>query len=100
MIISHMHSDHFDQAAQSIIPKEMPIICQPEDERAIKMFGFSAVHSISQELVCQGADILRVAGKHGSGSVLKEMGIAYRLPVRKGERALCLLGGIRSYLQK
>lgn len=76
VIISHMHSDHFDQAAQSVMPKELPIICQPEDEAAIGNLGFRDVHPINQDLNWQGINIRRVIGKHGSGSVLKEMGIA------------------------
>ena len=31
-IISHLHSDHFDPAAQELLPKDTPLLCQPGDE--------------------------------------------------------------------
>ena len=76
VIVSHLHSDHFDQVAQSVVPKELPIICQPEDEAAIRNLGFRDVHPINQDLHWRGIEIRRVPGKHGSGSVLREMGSA------------------------
>jgi L-ascorbate metabolism protein UlaG (beta-lactamase superfamily) len=74
VIVSHMHSDHFDPAAQSAISKGMPLICQAEDEPEIMKLGFENVHPISQKLLWRGIEIQRVNGKHGSGAVLDEMG--------------------------
>jgi L-ascorbate metabolism protein UlaG (beta-lactamase superfamily) len=74
VMVSHMHSDHFDSAAQSAIPKEMPLICQAEDEPEIRKLGFKNVHPISRKLVWNGIEIQRVIGKHGSGAVLDEIG--------------------------
>ncbi len=76
VIVSHMHSDHFDPAAQSTIPKETPIICQAEDEPKIRKLGFENVRPISRKIHWKGIEIQRVNGKHGSGAVLEEMGIA------------------------
>jgi len=76
VLVSHRHSDHFDPAAQSAIPKEMPLICQAEDESEIRKLGFENIHPISRKLHWKGIDIQRVIGKHGSGAVLDEMGIA------------------------
>jgi L-ascorbate metabolism protein UlaG (beta-lactamase superfamily) len=76
VIVSHMHSDHFDPAAQTAIPKETPLICQAEDEPEIRKLGFENVHPISQNLHWQEIEIQRVIGKHGSGAVLDEMGTA------------------------
>jgi L-ascorbate metabolism protein UlaG (beta-lactamase superfamily) len=28
-LISHLHSDHFDSVAQDLLPKDLPIFCQP-----------------------------------------------------------------------
>ena len=35
IIVSHLHSDHFDPIAQSLVPKHLPLICQPGDEDKI-----------------------------------------------------------------
>lgn len=73
-IISHLHSDHFDPVAQNLLPKEMPILCQPEDETKIKAKGFSNVIPVTDRVTCNGIIITRTHGQHGTGEVLKEMG--------------------------
>lgn len=73
-VISHLHSDHFDPVAQKLLPKEMPIICQPEDKPKIKAMGFSNVLSVSNRLTWNGIMITRTHGQHGTGEVLNEMG--------------------------
>ena len=75
-IISHLHSDHFDTVAQILLPKELPIICQPEDALKIKSKGFSNVISVSNSIIWNGISITRTLCKHGTGEVLKEMGNA------------------------
>ena len=42
-LISHLHSDHFDPAAQELLPKAIPILCQPEDQAEIESMGFRSV---------------------------------------------------------
>ena len=32
VVVSHLHADHFDPVAQSMVPKHLPLICQPGDE--------------------------------------------------------------------
>ncbi len=76
VIVSHLHSDHFDPAAQSVIPRKIPFICQSEDEAEIRKLGFESVHPVSRTLHWKGVTIRRVTGQHGSGAVLNEMGIA------------------------
>jgi L-ascorbate metabolism protein UlaG (beta-lactamase superfamily) len=43
VIVSHLHADHFDPVAQSLVPKHLPLICQPGDEEKICSYGFSDV---------------------------------------------------------
>src|SRR5947208_1302434 len=31
VLVSHMHPDHFDEAAFSVVPRDIPIFCQPGD---------------------------------------------------------------------
>lgn len=76
VIISHLHSDHFDSVAQKILPKEMLIFCQPADASKIRNKGFTNVTPIEDEILWSGITITRVSGQHGSGEVLKEMGNA------------------------
>jgi L-ascorbate metabolism protein UlaG (beta-lactamase superfamily) len=76
VIISHLHSDHFDPAAQELLPKEMPIFCQAGDKEKIAAKGFSNVTPIADSIVWEGITITRVNGQHGSGDVLQDMGNA------------------------
>lgn len=74
VLISHLHSDHFDPAAQELLPKDTPILCQPGDESSIAGKGFRQVTPVVESLAWQGITITRTPGQHGSGDVLAEMG--------------------------
>jgi L-ascorbate metabolism protein UlaG (beta-lactamase superfamily) len=76
VIVSHLHSDHFDPAAQELLPKDTPILCQPPDEQPITYMGFHHVTPIEESLVWHGITITRTPCQHGSGNVLDDMGIA------------------------
>jgi hypothetical protein len=75
-VISHLHSDHFDPVAKTLLPKKLPILCQPENESEIRAAGFSQVMSVHKRLVWSGITITRTLCEHGTGEVLKEMGNA------------------------
>ena len=74
-VISHLHSDHFDPAAQELLPKQTVMICQPENAEAIKKMGFKEVLPVHDRMEWRGIEIIRTAGQHGSGEVLRDMGI-------------------------
>jgi L-ascorbate metabolism protein UlaG (beta-lactamase superfamily) len=76
VVISHLHSDHFDPAAQALIPKDIPILCQPEDAAPIADLGFRQVTPILDSLYWQGINMTRTPCQHGSGAVLDDMGTA------------------------
>ncbi len=40
-LISHLHSDHFDPAAKELLPKTLPILCQPDDQPRSSRWGFA-----------------------------------------------------------
>lgn len=74
VIISHLHLDHFDEAAKSLLPKNIPILCQPEDQKAIVADGFKNVLSVSSSIQLGDISIHRMAGQHGNGSIGELMG--------------------------
>lgn len=75
-LVSHLHSDHFDPAAQDLLPKDTPILCQPGDEERIAAMGFRQVAPVADRLDWRGVAVERVPGQHGSGDVLADMGQA------------------------
>lgn len=75
VLLTHLHLDHWDPAAQQLLPKDIPVLCQPVNVEAIQNLGFTNVQPVADELTWQGIRINRTNGKHGTGEVEKRMGI-------------------------
>lgn len=73
ILLTHTHHDHFDETAIEKLPKDKPIICQPEDEDKLQRLGFLKVYSVTNELYWQGITINRTGGQHGIGEIAKKM---------------------------
>jgi L-ascorbate metabolism protein UlaG (beta-lactamase superfamily) len=74
VVVSHLHSDHFDSVAQSEIPKYLPVICQPGDEARISSTGFQHVTPLLDAIDWHGIKFTRREGRHGFGQVVEKMG--------------------------
>ncbi len=74
VIVSHLHSDHFDSVAHQEVPKTLPLFCQPSDENFITEKGFRQVTPIADAVDWQGIHITRTDGHHGLGYVETLMG--------------------------
>jgi L-ascorbate metabolism protein UlaG (beta-lactamase superfamily) len=75
LIVSHLHSDHFDPEAQRLLPKDLPVLCQPGDEETIRSHDFEWVTPVVESIEWQGITITRTPGQHGTfASELAEMG--------------------------
>ncbi len=76
VLLSHVHSDHFDEAAQKRIPGTLPIICQTEDQQALGNKDLYNLFPVTDDIEWEGIHITRVDGQHGSGDVLGDMGVS------------------------
>jgi L-ascorbate metabolism protein UlaG (beta-lactamase superfamily) len=75
VIVTHLHPDHFDEKAKEIIPKEITIFAQnQEDAEVIKEEGFQNVVSLEKESSFANVTLSRTDGKHGEGEILKQTG--------------------------
>ena len=74
VIVSHLHADHFDPVAQSLVPKHLPLICQPGDEDKIRSYGFDDVMPLAKIIDWNGIRLQRREGSHGLGPVVQKMG--------------------------
>lgn len=73
-VISHLHTDHFDPLAQTLLPKDTLIFCQPGNEVTIREKGFLEVVPIATEVRWQALTMTRTPGRHGtSEAVLRDM---------------------------
>ncbi len=74
VIVSHLHTDHFDPTAQSLVPKHLPVVCQPGDDAKIRSAGFEDVTPLLDALDWRGLRLSRREGSHGLGPVIEKMG--------------------------
>lgn len=74
VLVSHLHSDHFDEVAQRVLPKSMPILCHARDRDQIAAMGFSDVRAIGDGTAVGSVTIRTTGGRHGPPEVLDDMG--------------------------
>ena len=75
-VISHLHDDHFDPIAERLLPNNLPLLSQPEDESDIEAKGFATVIPVRETISWKGISITRTQCQHGTGDVLHQMGPA------------------------
>jgi L-ascorbate metabolism protein UlaG (beta-lactamase superfamily) len=49
LIVTHLHRDHFDDAAAERLPKGIPVLCQPPDVESLEERGFRDVRPVDTE---------------------------------------------------
>ncbi len=74
IIVSHLHTDHFDSVAMKLLPKDLPLFCQPGNDTAIREAGFGDVRVITEQMVWNGITITRTEGQHGDLETARLMG--------------------------
>ncbi len=75
ILISHLHPDHFDETARQLLPKNIPVFCQPPDEGTIRDAGFQHVQAIHESIYLNNIMIHRTDGRHGEGTIEKVLGV-------------------------
>ena len=71
VLITHTHSDHWDANAAKVLPKTVPLFCQPEDEQKFRQLGFTGTQVIKDSLYWRGIEIRRTGGQHGTGEIAR-----------------------------
>jgi L-ascorbate metabolism protein UlaG (beta-lactamase superfamily) len=92
VVVSHLHPDHFDEAAFGVVPRDLPVYCQPGDGERLAAAGFD-VTELDGPVTFRDVEILPVDGRHGSGPILERMGSVLGLVLRSpGEPTLYWAG--------
>ncbi len=73
VLVSHLHPDHFDEAAFGVVPRHVPVFCQSGDGGQLTGAGFD-VTELHGPTRMGDVEIVPIAGRHGSGAVLERMG--------------------------
>jgi L-ascorbate metabolism protein UlaG (beta-lactamase superfamily) len=68
VIVTHRHRDHLDARGEELLPRDVPVFCQPEDEAALRDLGLDA-RSVEDVLVWDDLSIARTPARHGAGRV-------------------------------
>ncbi|WP_439879654.1 MBL fold metallo-hydrolase [Pontibacter sp. MBLB2868] len=92
VLITHTHRDHWDEAAQNLIPKSKHLFCQPQDEEKLREQGFSKVHAVSDEFKWDEVTINRTGGQHGTGEIGKKMGPVSGFVLQANDQTMYLAG--------
>ncbi|MBA1228530.1 MBL fold metallo-hydrolase [Pseudomonas viridiflava] len=67
VIVTHTHLDHWDDAAQKALPKDIPLFAQhEEDAQLIRSQGFKNVRVLTDEAEFSGVKITKTGGQHGT----------------------------------
>ncbi|MBL1422256.1 MAG: MBL fold metallo-hydrolase [Alphaproteobacteria bacterium] len=74
ILISHLHTDHFDDVAKAVIDPKTPIFCHIRDANEIRSFGFLDVIEIDTSIKFGSIEIIVTEGRHGPPEILDEMG--------------------------
>jgi len=91
IIVTHTHLDHWDEAAQQLLPKDLPIFVQHEADAAlIKSQGFKQVTVIHDQTKFAGITVTKTGGQHGTDEMYavpqlaallgEAMGVVFKAP--------------------
>lgn len=72
VIITHTHLDHWDDEAQKLLPKDLPIFVQDTaDAKLVRSQGFKNVSVLNGSTVFQNVTIHKIGGQHGTNGMYK-----------------------------
>lgn len=100
IIVTHTHLDHWDDAAQALLPKDIPLFAQNEDDaELIRSQGFSDVRILEDGTEFGGVQLYKTGGQHGSDTLYavpelaellgEVMGVVFEAP---GQKTTYLVG--------
>jgi len=92
-IVTHLHRDHLDDTAIELLPSDLPVFAQPEDEERLRAHGFTDVRPVQEALDWDGVRLVRTAARHGTGRIGELMAPASGFVLAAdGEPALYIAG--------
>jgi len=71
-IVTHLHGDHFDDAAAELLPRDLPLLTQPESAGALRERGFTHVDDTYAGWL--GLELELTRGRHGTGELGAALG--------------------------
>lgn len=77
VIVTHLHSDHFDDVAKELLSKSIKIFVQNKaDYLQLEEYGFKNIEILSEDTEFNGISLIKTKGHHGRGEDFKRFGEA------------------------
>ncbi|WP_434778720.1 MBL fold metallo-hydrolase [Neisseria sp. Ec49-e6-T10] len=94
VIVTHTHLDHWDDEAQSALPKAILLFTQNEaDAKLIRSQGFTNVKVLNDNTVFKNVELVKIGGQHGTDEMYavpelakllgEAMGVVFKSPNSK-----------------
>lgn len=93
LIITHCHRDHLDEMAITLLPKNLPVFCQPTDTATLQEAGFTQVLPIQDTYSWKGITLTRTTGQHGTGEIGERMGLVSGFVIKTDEYPTLYIAG-------
>ncbi len=75
VIVTHLHLDHFDDAAKEVLPKGIKMFVQNEEDAGqVRNAGFQNVEVLHEDTDFEDIRLVKTKGEHGRGEILKLAG--------------------------
>ena len=69
LVVTHLHMDHFDSTAATVLDHDIPLFGQPGDVERLTAAGFRNLRPVGIEATFENVRLTRTAGHHGTGSI-------------------------------
>ncbi|PUZ24586.1 L-ascorbate metabolism protein UlaG, beta-lactamase superfamily [Chitinophaga costaii] len=91
VIVTHLHRDHWDDAAKALISKDKLLLTQPESIALLQAQGYTNVQDV-QGTKLGAVQLFRTSGQHGTGAVGQRMGAVSGVIFKTPEMTVYLAG--------
>jgi L-ascorbate metabolism protein UlaG (beta-lactamase superfamily) len=98
VLVTHLHQDHFDATAAALLPRDLPLFCQPEDVERLGGHGFTDLRPVAATVAWEGVELTRTPARHGRADAdAAALAPVSGFLVRAGGRTLYLAGDTVRY---
>lgn len=74
VIVTHIHPDHWDEAARAALAKRRPMFAQNEADAAqLRTWGFNDVRVMTEDSAFRGVRLHRTGGQHGTDAAVRAL---------------------------
>ncbi|MFB1081648.1 MBL fold metallo-hydrolase [Jeotgalibacillus sp. JSM ZJ347] len=94
VILTHLHLDHYDEAAKHALPKDLKVFVQNEEDlEKVKADGFENLEILTEQTEFEGVKLIKTVGEHGRGEILKMLGhVSGVVFIHSSEKTLYVAG--------